>query len=612
MMDSQENALVNASPVEEEAKVTNQAAPAPEVSTADAAPQEAAPATEPAAEEQPRRVYQTKQEVLERVKEIAHGEEPPQKDEVEQLKTVFYKLHIAEREANMKAFLDAGGAPEQYQVMPDEDEEVFKAEMSIIKERRQQLFRQQEAEKEANLKRKLEIIEKIKEMVTTPEEASKTYQEFKALQTEWREIKAVPADRANDLWRNYQHYVEQFYDLLKLNSEARELDFKKNMEAKTRLCQEAEKLADETDIIAAFHKLQQLHAEYREIGPVSNELREEVWQRFKAASTVINKRHQQHFEDLRTREEENLAKKVSAVVMNIGEVSTVVPEYLDDCWRWAADREQLLKGAELRCNIIPAVSWCDECKSEYATVQHGRTCPNCGSELDADSDFCEICRHYIRHDVCSFCGAKLSDSDGYCPECGSPHGGIVCPTCHTLNDFSFCKQCGQPLTEEARQLLVKVRESPEYRELAALAQEFNDLQMELPCETERDKLRDEASRMLRERVLKLLAEDMGNSSPVIPAPPRQRMSKEELEEKKKRKMEQLTELLDRMAIPQSPSPVKARNYAMAQKPIGVRLAWQCNYKHALHSSPCGCAKPQLGGKWVILGKNTKKEIKDDI
>ena len=305
MMDSQENVLVNASPVEEEAKVANQEAAAPEVSTNEAELQPEATA-EP---EPPHRVYQTKQEVLERVKEIAHGEEPPLKEEVEQLKTVFYKLHIAEREANMKAFLDAGGDPEQYQITPDEDEEVFKAEMGIIKERRQQQFRQQEAEKEANLKRKLEIIEKIKSMVTTPEEASKTYQEFKNLQTEWRDIKAVPAERANDLWRNYQHYVEQFYDLLKLNSEARELDFKKNLEAKTRLCEAAEKLAEEPDVISAFHQLQQLHQDYREIGPVSNELREEIWQRFKAASTVINKRHQQHFETLRAREEENLAKK---------------------------------------------------------------------------------------------------------------------------------------------------------------------------------------------------------------------------------------------------------------------------------------------------------------
>jgi hypothetical protein len=258
-----------------------------------------------------RKVYQDKQEVLERVKEIAHGEEMPQKDEVEYLKTTFYKLHIAEREAQQKAYLEAGGDPETYQITPDEAEEVFKAEMGIIKERRQQLFREQEAEKEKNLQKKLDIIEKLKAMVTSPEEASKTYQDFKTLQQEWRDIKNVPAERANELWRNYQLYVEQFYDLLKLNSEARELDFKKNLEAKTRLCEAAEKLADEEDVISAFHQLQKLHQEYREIGPVAKELREEIWTRFKTASTVINKRHQQHFEDLRAREEENLAKKTA-------------------------------------------------------------------------------------------------------------------------------------------------------------------------------------------------------------------------------------------------------------------------------------------------------------
>ena len=281
-----------------------QEATAPEVETVETVQEEAQ-------EEAPRKVYETKKEVLDRVKEIAHGDEAPQKDEVEYLKTAFYKLHIAEREAKLKDFIDAGGDPETYQITPDEDEEVFKAEMGVIKERRQQLFREQEAEKEENLKKKLDIIEKIKAMVTSPEEASKTYQEFKALQQEWREIKAVPADKANELWRNYQLYVEQFYDLLKLNSEARELDFKKNLEAKTRLCEAAEKLADEEDVISAFHQLQKLHQEYREIGPVSKELREEIWQRFKAASTVINKRHQQHFEDLRAREEENLTKKTA-------------------------------------------------------------------------------------------------------------------------------------------------------------------------------------------------------------------------------------------------------------------------------------------------------------
>ena len=216
-------------------------------------------------EEQPRKVYETKAEVLERVKEIAHGEEPPQKDEVDYLKTTFYKLHIAEREAKLKEYIDGGGDPEKYQITPDDEEEVFKAEMGIIKERRSQLFKEQEAEKEENLKRKTAIIEKIKAMITSPEEANKTYQEFKALQQEWREIKNVPADKANELWRNYQLYVEQYYDLLKLNSEAREYDFKKNLELKTKLCEAAEKLAEETDVISAFHQLQKLHADYREI-----------------------------------------------------------------------------------------------------------------------------------------------------------------------------------------------------------------------------------------------------------------------------------------------------------------------------------------------------------
>jgi len=262
-------------------------------------------------EEQPAKVYTTKQEVIDRLKEIAHSDETPQKTEVELLKTTFYKLHFAEREEQQKAYLDAGGDPETYQVMPDPQEEVFKAEMGVIKEKRQKAFQEQEAEKQENLKKKLDIIEKIKAMVTSPEEANKTYQDFKALQQQWKEIKAVPAEKANELWRNYQLYVEQFYDLLRLNSIARDEDFKKNLEAKTRLCEIAEKLADEEDVISAFHQLQDLHQQYREIGPVAKDLREEIWNRFKAASTVINKRHQQHFEELRAQEEENLAKKTA-------------------------------------------------------------------------------------------------------------------------------------------------------------------------------------------------------------------------------------------------------------------------------------------------------------
>ena len=249
--------------------------------------------------------------MLERVYELAHGDETPSKDEVDLLKTTFYKLHNAEREAALKAYKEAGGDPEKYQVAPDQDEEKFKAEMSLIKERRARLFQEQENEKAENLKRKLDIIEKVKGMVTSPENANRSYQEFKKLQQEWKEIKSVPPEKASELWRNYQLYVEKFYDLLKLNSEAREYDFRKNLEIKTRLCEAAEKLADEPDVISAFHQLQELHQQYREAGPVAKDLREEIWGRFKAASTVINKRHQQHFEELRSKEEENLVRKTA-------------------------------------------------------------------------------------------------------------------------------------------------------------------------------------------------------------------------------------------------------------------------------------------------------------
>ena len=262
-------------------------------------------------EEEAPKIYSTKQEVLDRLKEIANSDEYPQKSELDLLKTTFYKLHLAEREAQQKEYLENGGDPERYQVIPDKLEENLKAEMAIIKEKRAKIFQQQEAEKEENLKKKLEIIDKIKAMATSPDEANKSFQEFKSLQQQWKEIKAVPPQNASELWRNYQLYVEQFYDLLNLNREAREYDFKKNLELKTKLCETAENLANEEDVISAFHQLQELHQQYREIGPVAKELREEIWTRFKAASTVINKRHQQHFETLRQEEEENLTKKTA-------------------------------------------------------------------------------------------------------------------------------------------------------------------------------------------------------------------------------------------------------------------------------------------------------------
>ena len=261
------------------------------------------------------------------------------------------------------------------------------------------------------------------------------------------------------------------------------------------------------------------------------------------------------------------------------------------------------------CGTInePDAMFCASCGQPLGKM----SCPNCGAEIDPNADFCEVCHHYIRTDICSFCGAHLSGQEAFCPECGSPRGGIVCPVCHTLNDFAFCKQCGTALTEEARQLLAELQMTPEYKEMQALAKELEELDMSLPISSEKDLVREQLNRQLRERVLKLLAQDKGSTTPVVEKPSK-RVSKEELDAKKKVRADRLTELLEKMAQAPQPQPAKVRNYAMACKPQGVRLAWECNFKHALHSSPCGCAKPQMGGKWIILGKNSKQEIKDDI
>ncbi len=339
-MDSQEKSLeqietgknVEVTPTttsNENAAVTENVA----TETAEPTPTAAAPAAET------KKVYASKAEVVERIKEIANGDAVPQKDEVDYLKTVFYKLHFAEREAEMKAFLEAGGDPATYQVKPDLDEETFKAEMSIVKERRAKQFEEQERLKQENLKKKLDILERIKTMVTSPEEANKSYQEFKQLQHEWKEITPVPAENANELWRNYQLYVEQFYDMLKLNSEAREYDFKKNLEIKTKICEAAEKLGEESDVISAFHQLQELHQQYRESGPVAKELREGIWTRFKQASSIVNKRHQQHFEDIRAKEEENLAKKTELCE----KVEAIAKEENKNAAQWEEHTKQIIE-----------------------------------------------------------------------------------------------------------------------------------------------------------------------------------------------------------------------------------------------------------------------------
>ena len=255
----------------------------------------------------------------------------------------------------------------------------------------------------------------------------------------------------------------------------------------------------------------------------------------------------------------------------------------------------------------PEALFCAQCGQPINKT----TCPHCGAEIDPDADFCEVCHHYIKKDVCSFCGARLNGSEAYCPECGSPRGGLVCPTCHSLNDFAFCKKCGTALTEEARMMVKQLQRNPDYQELMEIVQDFAKLENALPYNSERDIVREQMNSKLRERVLTLLAKDAGVENPVIPRIESKRMTKEELENQKAVKIQMLSAILDKLAVPAGPSPAKARNYAMASKPVGVRLGWVCNYKHAMHSSPCGCAKPQMGGKWVVLGKNQIGEFKDD-
>ena len=261
--------------------------------------------------ESPAREYSSKQQVVERAKAIAESGDKGDRQELDLLKSLFYKFHNIELQEAHKEYIEAGGDPEQFVPQIDPLEPEFRAAMQTIREHRATIQEEQERIKAQNLKRKLEILERIQQMASTPEEANQTFDEFKTLQAEWKELKAVPAEKATELWKNYQLYVEKFYDLLKLGHELRDYDFRKNLEVKTRLCEQAEALAEETDVIQAFNQLQSLHQEWKETGPVAKELREEIWTRFKNASTVINKRHQEHFEAIKATEEENLRQKTS-------------------------------------------------------------------------------------------------------------------------------------------------------------------------------------------------------------------------------------------------------------------------------------------------------------
>ena len=253
---------------------------------------------------------QSKEEVITRLQAINQQEGLADKTELDTLKQTFYRLRNAEVEAAQKTFEENGGDVAAFVAPKDDLETQFKEIMSSIREKRNALKAAEEQEKQANLEKKLAIIEQMKKLTDSPEDANKAYHEFKKLQAEWNEIKNIPADKANELWKSYQLQTEKFYDLIKLNNEFREYDFKKNLGIKIQLCEAAEKLATEEDVISAFHQLQKLHQEFRETGPVAKELRDEIWNRFKAASTIINRRHQQHFEEIKEKEQRNLDEKI--------------------------------------------------------------------------------------------------------------------------------------------------------------------------------------------------------------------------------------------------------------------------------------------------------------
>ena len=256
-------------------------------------------------------VPDTKEGIVARITEIARSGEPGSRAEQDQLKQNFYRLQREERAQAQAQFIANGGEPQDFQNEEDPLEEEMKAQLNIIKEIRAKQIEDNEKLKEANLQKKKDIIEKIKALCTSPDEANKAYDTFRNLQNEWKEIKPIPESAANEIWKQFQFCQDQFYDLLKTNSALRDYDFKKNLEAKTILCEAAEKLIDDPDIIKASHQLQQLHQEFREIGPVAKDIREDLWTRFKTASTAINKRHAQYFEGLKEKEEANLAQKTA-------------------------------------------------------------------------------------------------------------------------------------------------------------------------------------------------------------------------------------------------------------------------------------------------------------
>ena len=258
-----------------------------------------------------KQVSLTKDEIIEKLKNLTAQTEIPSRAEVESLKQAFYKLRSAAIEEQKTEFIEAGNDSEAFVPAPDPSEDVLKTFLSELKEKRASQAAAEENLKEENYNKKLQIIESIKNLTESSDDFNKLYKEFKDLQQGWNDVTSVPQSKEKELWKSYQIYTEKFYDLIKINNEFRDYDFKKNLELKNAICESVEKLIDDTDSVSAFHQLQNFHQQWREIGPVARELREEIWTRFKNASTAINKKYQTHFESLKGREEENLVEKTA-------------------------------------------------------------------------------------------------------------------------------------------------------------------------------------------------------------------------------------------------------------------------------------------------------------
>ena len=253
----------------------------------------------------------SKEEILDKLAHLVETFSETTRNEVEALKQAYYKIHRNEIEESKKIFLEKGGEEQDFVAPEDNCEYKLKELLTIYKEKRAAILAKEEQIKATNYALKLQLIDQLKALTESQEDFNKLYNEFKEIQQKWKEIKVVPQEHVNDLWKNYQVYSEKFYDLIKINNQFRDYDFKKNLELKTVLCETVEKLQTEADVVSAFHQLQKLHQQWREIGPVAKDLRETLWARFKAASSIVNKRHQEHFELLKSKEQDNLEAKTA-------------------------------------------------------------------------------------------------------------------------------------------------------------------------------------------------------------------------------------------------------------------------------------------------------------